>query len=71
MRSQTLEPLEVIVATPGQRHELLEDAEAKLRQIAMAHRCGGILVTRHNPVRFSLTLSETVPFGETWEQTLA
>ncbi len=31
----------------------------------------GILVTRHDPSRYSLVLSETVPFGETWERTLS
>ena len=71
MLSQTLEPLEVLVTMPGQRYELLDDAEAKLRHIAMAHGCAGILVTRHDPSRYSLALSDTVPFGETWEQTLA
>ncbi|MDJ0358354.1 hypothetical protein [Paenarthrobacter sp. PH39-S1] len=71
MRSQTIEPLEVLLTTPGQRYELLDDAEAKLRQVAMAHRCAGILVTRHDPSRYSLALSDTVPFGETWEQTLS
>ncbi|MDQ6739833.1 MAG: hypothetical protein M3021_05580 [Actinomycetota bacterium] len=71
MRSQTLERLEVHVTTAGERYELLDDAEATLRQVAMAHRCAGIMVTRHDPSWYELTLSDTVPFGETWEQTLA
>jgi hypothetical protein len=50
---------------------LLDHAEAKLRRIAMVERCAGILVTRHDPSRYSLVLSETVPFGETWERTLS
>ena len=70
MSIQTMERLEVLVTQPGQRYELLEDAEAKLRQVAMAHRCAGIMVTRHDPRRYSLELSGKVPFGETWEQTL-
>ena len=70
MSIQTIERLEVLVTQPGQRDELLNDAEAKLRQVAMAHRCAGIMVTRHNPSRYSLELSGMVPFGETWEQTL-
>lgn len=70
MSIQTIEPLEVLVTTAGQRHELLDDAEAKLRHIAMAHGCAGIMVTRHDPSRYSLALSDTVPFGETWERTL-
>ena len=70
MSMQTIERLEVLVTQPGQRHELLNDAEAKLRQVAMAHHCAGILVTRHEPSRYSLALSDRVPFGQTWEQTL-
>ena len=71
MRSQTLERLEVHVTQPGQRYELFEDAEAKLRQVAIAHRCAGIMVTRHDPSWYACTLSDQVPFGETWEQTLS
>ncbi|MDQ6739529.1 MAG: hypothetical protein M3021_03945 [Actinomycetota bacterium] len=71
MRSQTIEPLEVLATKPGQLNELLDDAEAKLRQVAMAHRCAGILVTRHDPGRYTLEFSDTVPFGQTWEQRLS
>lgn len=71
MRSQATEHLEVLVTEPGQLYELLNDAEAILRQVAMAQRAAGILVTRHDPARYTLTLSDTVPFGETWEKTLS
>ena len=71
MLSQTPERLEVHVTEPGQRYELLDDAEATLRQVALAHRHAGIMVTRHDPSWYTFTLSDTVPFGETWEQTLA
>ena len=71
MSMQTIERLEVLVTQPGQRHELLNDAEAKLREIALVERCAGILATRHDLSRYSLALSEMVPFGETWEQTLS
>ncbi|WP_427019226.1 hypothetical protein ACQCSX_21095 (plasmid) [Pseudarthrobacter sp. P1] len=50
---------------------MLDDAEAVLRQVAIAKRSAGILVTRHDPRRYTLALSDTVPFGETWEQTLS
>ncbi|MET3176165.1 UNVERIFIED_ORG: hypothetical protein ABIB52_004039 [Arthrobacter sp. UYCu721] len=43
MRSQTIEHLEFLVPTPGQLHELLNDAEAMLRQAAMAQRSAGII----------------------------
>ncbi|PYI64262.1 hypothetical protein CVV68_22370 [Arthrobacter livingstonensis] len=71
MRSQTTESLELLITEPGQLYELLDDAEAKLQRVAMAQRCAGILVTRHGPSRYSLALSDTVPFGETWEHTLS
>jgi hypothetical protein len=32
------------------------------------HGCAGILVTRHDPSRHTVPLSEAVPFGETREQ---
>ncbi len=71
MRSQTIEHLEVLVTKPDQLNELLDDAEAVLRQATIAQRCTGILVTRHDPGRYTLEFSDTVPFGETWEQMLS
>ncbi len=71
MGSHTTEHVEVLVTRPGQLNELLDDAEAVLRQAARAQRCAGILVTRHDPGRYTLQFSDTVPFGETWEQTLS
>jgi hypothetical protein len=67
MLTQTAEHLEVVVDEPGRLYKLLDDAEAMLRQIAMGHQCAGILVTRHEPNRYTLALSNTVPFGETRE----
>jgi hypothetical protein len=71
MRSHTTERWEVLVTEPGRLHEVLNDAEAELRQAAMARRSSGILATRHSAGRYTLELSDTVPFGETWEQTLS
>jgi hypothetical protein len=71
MSSQATEHLEVLVTEPGQLHKALDDAEAKLRQVAISLRSAGILVTRHDPGRYTLALSDTVPFGETWEQSLS
>lgn len=70
MHSETIEPLEVFVTEPDQLHGLLNDAEALLIQAAMAHRTSGILVTRNDAAWYTLALSDTVPFGETWERTL-
>ena len=71
MRSQATEQLEVLVTEPRRLYELLDDAETMLRQIAMPQRFAGILVTRHNPHRYTLALSDSVPFGETREQILS
>lgn len=71
MLSQTAEYLEVLVTDPGRLHELLDHAESELRQVALSQRCAGILVTRHDPRRYTLALSDTVPFGETREQILS
>lgn len=69
MHGQTTENLEVFVTDPGQLDEVLDRAEAVLRQIPQ--RYAGILVTRHDFFRYTLALSDTVPFGETREQILS
>jgi len=69
MHSHTTEPVEVFVTPPGRLDEMLDQAEALLRQVPQ--RCAGILVTRHDFFRYTLALSETVPFGETREQILS
>jgi len=70
MRSQATKPLEVLVTEPGRLYEF-DDAEAMLRQVAVPHCYSGILVTRHHPGRYTLALSDKVPFGETREQILS
>ncbi|WP_258190935.1 MULTISPECIES: hypothetical protein [Arthrobacter] len=69
MSSQTIESLEVLIDTPEELYEVLNEAEALLRQAAMTHGSAGIRVTRHDPARYTFELSDTVPFGETWEHT--
>ena len=71
MHSQATKHLEVLVTEPGRLYELLDDAEAALRQVATSHCYSGILVTRHDPSRYTLALSDTVPYGETREQLLS
>lgn len=71
MLGQASAPLEVLVTEAAGLYKLLDDAEAALRQLAIIHRCAGILVTRHDPRRYTLALSATVPFGETREQILS
>ena len=63
MRSQATECGEVLATEPGQFHELLDDAEAKLWQVAMARRCAGIVVTGHDPSRYSLASSRHGALG--------
>ncbi|PRA15751.1 hypothetical protein CQ024_17135 [Brevundimonas sp. MYb27] len=60
------EHVEVVVTEPRRIDELLDEAEAMLRQTSQ--RVAGILMTRHEPGRYTLTLSDSVPFGETREQ---
>jgi hypothetical protein len=71
MRSQATEHLEVLVTEPSRLYELLDNAETMLRQVATPQCFAGILVTRHEPGRYTLALSDTVPFGETREQILS
>jgi hypothetical protein len=68
MPSKTTEQLEILVTQPHQLHELLDEAEALLRHVPQ--RAAGILVTRHDPSRYTLMLCDKVPFGETREQVL-
>ncbi|MFF1832547.1 hypothetical protein [Paenarthrobacter sp. NPDC058040] len=63
------EKVEVLVTDPWRHDEMLDHAEAVLRQ--KPQRFAGILVTRHQPGRYTLALSDSVPFGETREQILA
>ena len=62
------EQVEVTVTEPHRINELLDEAEAMLRQTSQ--RVAGILITRHEPGRYTLTWSDAVPFGETREQIL-
>lgn len=70
MLNQVIEQVEVLVTEPDQLQDLLNEAEDTLRPMAMRNRTG-IVVTRHNYDRYTLALSETVPFGETREQILS
>jgi hypothetical protein len=51
MSSQPVEPLEVLIDKPEELYESHNEAEALLRQAAMARGCAGIKVTRHDPAR--------------------
>jgi hypothetical protein len=70
MHNQATAHREIVITASGQVDELLAEAEAALRHTAMARPVAGILATRHDPHRYTLTLDERVPFGETQEQSL-
>jgi len=72
MPTQTTDHLEVHVTDAARLYDLLNGAEAVLRQTATTlQRFDGILVTRHDPFRYTLKLSNTVAFGETREHILS
>ncbi|MFF1253764.1 hypothetical protein ACFVYC_14870 [Pseudarthrobacter sp. NPDC058329] len=59
--------VEIHVQEPGRLGQLLAEAEEALIVEANSNCEGGILVTRHTPNRYTLTLSAAVPYGETRE----
>ncbi|MHC6595138.1 hypothetical protein [Arthrobacter sp. C152] len=60
--------LEVSASSPENLQKLLSKAEAALIRIALDLGNRGIVVTRHSPSKYTLELTEKVPFGETREQ---
>jgi hypothetical protein len=68
MNSTTADVLEVKVDTARQLEERLDAAVRSLQGAATRTRAHGILVTRLNPGHYTVSLSDTVPFGETREQ---
>jgi hypothetical protein len=71
MHGQATDLVEVLVTEPDRLHELLNDAEAALRPVAIVQGFAGILITRHDSGRYTLALSDMVPFGQTREQILS
>jgi hypothetical protein len=59
--------VDVFIETKDQLHALLSDAEAAILPAAVKAGTSGILVTRHDSRRYSVALSDSVPFGETHE----
>ncbi len=52
-------------------HAGLEEAVARLIEVAAQDAACGILVTRLHPGRYTVALDESVPFGETYESIAA
>ncbi|MFE4198717.1 hypothetical protein ACFRJ9_22950 [Paenarthrobacter sp. NPDC056912] len=61
---------EVVVASPELLQELLTEAEELIRSVAMAQGTSGILVTRRDVGRYTVSLDKSVPFGQTLERTM-
>ncbi|MEV7133726.1 hypothetical protein AB0N24_12640 [Arthrobacter sp. NPDC093128] len=68
MNTATAEMLEVKVDTARQLEERLNAAVRSLQDVAIRTRAQGILVTRLNPGHYTVSLSDSVPFGVTREQ---
>jgi hypothetical protein len=64
----TAEVLEVRVDTARHIEERLNAAVRNLQDVAVRTRKHGILVTRLNPGHYTVSLSDSVPFGLTREQ---
>ncbi|VXB21179.1 conserved hypothetical protein [Arthrobacter sp. 9AX] len=60
-------PLTLTVADRQSMDSELEAAVAAAKARALAEKRHGILVTRHGADKFTVDLSETVPFGLTRE----
>ncbi|MFK0040637.1 hypothetical protein ACIQTW_12415 [Paenarthrobacter sp. NPDC090517] len=61
-------PLLVAEVTAADRvtlEEMLDEAEMLARHEAIKTGAGGILVTRHSHDRFTITLTDAVPYGTT------
>jgi len=58
---------DLLVRNPVERDDQLSAAVAHAIQTAEADKSRGVLVTRHHYSRFSVTLSPTVPYGQTRE----
>lgn len=60
-------PIAVTATDRASMERRLDEAVAGAREQAMRDRRQGILVTRHSPGAFTVSLSDLVPFGLTRE----
>lgn len=60
--------IEIIAATAAEAHQLLERAAGSLQRRALGGDRRGILATSHGAGRYTLELSDLVPFGLTCER---
>ncbi|GGH96052.1 hypothetical protein ACFFGR_23215 [Arthrobacter liuii] len=62
-----LQSISLEFSNASEVHAGLEEAVAKLIEVAAKDATCGILVTRQHPGRYTVALDESVPFGETYE----
>jgi hypothetical protein len=59
--------LTVLATSRSEVDDKLNVSIRQLRGLAQENPVRGILVTRRGPGRFTVELSDQVPYGETWE----
>ncbi|MDP9985840.1 hypothetical protein J2S98_000985 [Arthrobacter oryzae] len=64
---ETLQSLIVEATTRSEVDEKLNASIQRLQGLAQQEPFRGILVTHQGPGRYSVKLSDQVPYGETWE----
>ena len=57
--------IEVQVESRAAMDERINAAVEEMKGLALQCRTGGILVTRHEPGRFTVAISDSVPYGYT------
>jgi hypothetical protein len=59
--------LDIRATTTSEAHDKLNVSIRQLQALAQQNPVRGILVTKHGPGRFTVELTDQVPYGETWE----
>ncbi|BCW05838.1 hypothetical protein [Arthrobacter sp. NtRootA1] len=62
--------IDIKVTNPAALDEQLDNAHQSLQALALHTRTHGILVTRHAPGRYTVQLSDQVPYGITQQRML-
>lgn len=64
---ETLHRLTISARTSSEAYDKLNSSTQQLQAAARENPGRGILVTRYGPGRFVAELTDSVPYGETWE----
>ena len=65
---ETASTLELVIRNAATFQDDVTSAVERIREYAVRHRQHGILVTRHDPMTYTVAVSPEVPYGETWER---